>query len=259
MGTALHAAVIRALEPSQKGRRRPGGASIEQLQALIEAGADPSLARRDGLTPLGCAIKYRRKTAEEFLRSIGAPEKSQVDRTLRSKARVLDLSKDFETVYNYLARQVSAFDSKSHLGLGGPGKVKLILIGFEYAQAGWVVTVFDTRSDATPDGEWTSDIDGNALKMLHWRDIAENLIDNPLKMLGLDGTRSNLPAGSEPATLLGNMLKAVLVKARDKKLFSALPKSLSCRLAVEDFDGNYSWPLEDESESDSTACSDAEE
>ena len=42
-GTALHHAITRAVEPSQKGRRRPGGADIDQIRALLDAGADLSL------------------------------------------------------------------------------------------------------------------------------------------------------------------------------------------------------------------------
>src|SRR5262245_5750843 len=34
-GTPLYAAVGRALEPSQRGRRREGGANMDQLQALL--------------------------------------------------------------------------------------------------------------------------------------------------------------------------------------------------------------------------------
>ena len=79
VGTPLHNAIIRAVEPSQKGRRRPNGANMDQIRALLEAGADLALMNGEGkgFTPLAWAIALRRKTAEQLLREVGAPEKGR--------------------------------------------------------------------------------------------------------------------------------------------------------------------------------------
>jgi hypothetical protein len=45
----------------------------------------------------------------------------------------LDLRKDFADIYSYVADRVRNFDSKTYDGLGGPGNVKMIELGYEFA------------------------------------------------------------------------------------------------------------------------------
>jgi hypothetical protein len=241
-GTPLHHAVCVASEPSQKGRRRPGGANMDQIRALLDAGADPSLTNGEGLTPLGLAIEYRRTTAEQFLREAGAPEKGQPHPKRPKKATALDLRKDFDNIFAHLADRLRDFDPNTNSGLGGPGKVKMILLGYEYAQTGWVVLVFDTRPDAEPDGEWTSEIEGHELKMRHWRKASDANMEQSISLVLPDGSKSILPANADLATPLGDLLKGVLLKARADGLFAELPKVAGCELVVEHFDGDYGWP-----------------
>src|SRR5258708_5367744 len=79
----------------------------------------------------------------------------------------LDLRSDFAEIYAHLADLVRGFDPAGGNVLGDPGPVKMVEVGFEYSQAGWLVIVFDTRANAEPDGEWTSLIEGNELERPH--------------------------------------------------------------------------------------------
>ena len=70
----------------------------------------------------------------------------------------LDLRRDFAEIYDHLVDRVRSFNPARNDGPGKRGPVKMIQIGFEYAQSAWVVVVFDTRPDAAPDGEWNAHI-----------------------------------------------------------------------------------------------------
>jgi hypothetical protein len=154
----------------------------------------------------------------------------------------LDLRRDFAEIYSYVVDRVRGFDPATNDGPGDPGPVKMIEVGFEYAQAGWVVIVFDTRPDAGPDGEWNSHIEGNELERPHWQEAGEANMDGPINLVQLDGTETVLPVNSELAEPLGELLKAVLLKARSDGVFAALHKAANCELGVEHHEGAYGWP-----------------
>ncbi len=152
----------------------------------------------------------------------------------------LDLRRDFAEVYEHIADRVRNFDPAGGNVLGGPGPVKLVEVGYEYSQAGWVVVVFDTRPEAEPDGEWTQLIEDNMLDRPLWLAAGES--DEPVTLTDLDGTEVILPADAELAEYLGEMVKAVVVRARADGVFSELPKAVECELSVEHFSGCYGWP-----------------
>ncbi len=154
----------------------------------------------------------------------------------------LDLRRDFADIYAHLADRVRAFDPATNDGPGDPGPVKMIEVGFEYSQSGWVVVVFDTRPDAEPDGEWNSHIEGNELERPDWLAAGEANMDGPITLVQLDGTEVELPEGTELAEPLGELVKAVLLKARADGVFAALPKTADCELGIEHHDGAYGWP-----------------
>jgi hypothetical protein len=47
-------------------------------------------------------------------------------------------------------------------------------------------------------------------------------------------------------TILGDLLKSVLLRARSDGVFAHLPRSPQCELGVEEHDGNYGWPAYEE-------------
>ena len=154
----------------------------------------------------------------------------------------LDLQRDFKEIYAHLADRVRNFKPDSNDGPGVPGPVKLIEAGFNYSQGGWLAVVFDTRPNAEPDGEWNSHIDGNAFERPHWQEAGEANIDEPITVVHWDGKKKELPARTELAELLGELIKAVLLKARADGVFAKLPKAPGCELGVEHQEGHYGWP-----------------
>jgi len=158
----------------------------------------------------------------------------------RKSPPALDLRRDFADIYAHLADRVRGFDPAGGDVLGDPGPVKMVQVGFEYSQAGWLVVVFDTRPDAGPDGEWTSLIEGNELQRPLWLKAGE--ADGPITLVQLDGAEAELPAGAELAEPLGEVVKAALLKARADGVFAGLPKAPGCELGVEHFEGAYGWP-----------------
>jgi hypothetical protein len=163
----------------------------------------------------------------------------------------LDLRTEFTEIYRHLADRVRRFDPAANDGPGEGGPVAMIEVGFEYAQAAWVVVVFDTRPDAEPDGEWTLHIDGQELARPAWLAAGES--ESPLTLVHLDGREEVLPPDFELAVPFGDLLKAVLVQARADGLFAALPKAPGCELGVEHQSGAYGWPTYEERKQENLA------
>lgn len=156
----------------------------------------------------------------------------------------LDLRRDFSEILAYLVERVQNFDPDTNDGPGEAGPVKMIDVGFEYAQSAWVVVVFDTRPDAEPDGEWDSHIEGNELERPDW--LAAGEAEGPITIIELDGSEVEYPEGTELAEIFGELIKAVLLKARADGVFASLPKTPGCELGVEHSEGAYGWPMYDD-------------
>ena len=248
VGTPLHQAIVMAVEPSQKGRRRPNGANMDQVRALLEAGADLSTMNGEdkGYTPLAWAIELGRKTAEQLLREVGAPEKGRSPFGRRRKIKKLDLRKDFNEIYKHVVRRVRTYDPSTNAGPGdGTSPVHMIDLGFQCEQDGWVVLIFDTRPDAEPDGEWNSFIDENLFERRHWQDALLSLEHGPVEVVLPDGKKRKITGETEFvdfAALYGDLLKGVLLKARADGVFKFLPKAKECHMGVEEQEGRYGWP-----------------
>src|SRR5204863_4167658 len=120
--------------------------------------------------------------------------------------------------------------------------------GFAFEQSGWAVLVFDTRPDTEPDGEWNEYIEGNDLDRPGWLAAYEANEDEPVTVILPDGTKRELPPGDRNgfAEVLGDLLKAVLLTARAKGVFAALPKAPRCAMGVEEQEGGYGWPVWEE-------------
>jgi len=155
-----------------------------------------------------------------------------------------DLRQDFVEIYTHIAEQVRNFDPAGSNVLGDSGLVKMIEVGYEYEQSGWLVVVFDTRPDANPDGEWTGRIDGNELARPHWFEAGEALFEGHLiTIIQLDGTEKLMKLLFDFVDIIGEMLRVLLLKARADGLFTKIPKAPGCELGIEHFDGGYGWPM----------------
>jgi hypothetical protein len=195
-----------------------------------------------------------RKSAETFLRGVlGATgfepvlirESDDFDRGIgrghMGKTATLDLRWYFDAIYDDLRERVRGFDPTAPGGPGEPGPVRRLDVGFDYYPSGWIVIVFDTRPDAEMDGEWNSYIEGNDLELPGWGEAGEASLGGQVTLIGLDGVATTLPPESELAEPLGELLKAVLLKAGADGVFDALPKAPGFELGVEHQEGAYGW------------------
>ncbi len=156
--------------------------------------------------------------------------------------RKLNLKQEFKRVLGYVKQRIGEYSANENAGPGDPADdIVLITLGFSFEQAGWYALVFDTRPNATPDGDWQSYIDENWVEAPDWclDDVDEISIthyDDNWKM-------SKGPLDDEFfAKLFGEMLTEVLKQARVKRLFSKLPVADDCCLYVEEHEGRYGWP-----------------
>jgi hypothetical protein len=153
----------------------------------------------------------------------------------------LDLCQDAADVYEYIVSRVSAYTPTGDRGPGGTGPVKMVYAGYEFDQAGWFALVFDRRSDAGHDGEWTLYLDGNLLDRPTWvvaRNRSEVL---PIIIPGEDGLVREASARGEFGPLLGRMLVGVLQRAERDGVFAQLSRADGFRIGLEEFNGSFGW------------------
>ena len=157
----------------------------------------------------------------------------------------LDLRKDFADILTFISKRVRSFKIETNDGPGEGKVVTRIDIGYQCDQAGWVALVFDTRPRAKPDGEWNAHIAGNVLQRPKWLAAMEANGEQPIRVVMPDGIERDLPPESfdELTTILGELLRDVVLKARNDGMFESLPKARRCELGVEEHDGNYGWPV----------------
>jgi hypothetical protein len=155
-----------------------------------------------------------------------------------------DLRKEFAEVYAFVASRVKAFDPAANAGPGKGKRVSRIDIGFGVYESGWACLVFDTRRNPEPDGEWNEYIEETVLERPKWAKACEAVEAGELSLVQPDGTRRELVAGDTGGLVaaLGEMLRAVLLKARGDGVLTTLPKVARCELGVEEQDGSYGWP-----------------
>jgi hypothetical protein len=160
----------------------------------------------------------------------------------------LDLRKDFADLYRFVTERVASFDPTTNDGPGKGKRVKRIDFGYQFDQASWAALVFDTRSNAEPDGQWNAHIVANWLERPKWLAASEANEDEPILFSLPDGSKREIPPGGheEFAVILGDLLRGVLLKARSDGVFIDLPKSPRCELGVEEHDGAYGWPIFEE-------------
>ncbi len=166
----------------------------------------------------------------------------------RSVVDRLDLRTDFTEIYAHVVERVQAFDPEANDGPGEPGPVTALEFGFGFDQGGWVVLVFDTRPDAEPDGTWNDHIEGNDLERPLWTRAFNANARAAVTLVLPDGTELVVPPGGRDqfAAALGDLLKAVLLKAREDGVFADLPRAARCELGVEEQEGGYGWPAYEE-------------
>ena len=167
----------------------------------------------------------------------------------------LDLRTDAASFSAFVAHRVEVFNPATNPGPGKGKRVSRIDVGFSLFESAWGCLVFDTRRNPEPDGEWNEYIEDTVLERPRWAKACESLDEEPLTLTLPDGTRKELRAGATDQLVVafGDMLRGVLLKARDDGLFAGLPKLPRCELGVEEQDGGYGWPAYEKRGADNLA------
>jgi hypothetical protein len=93
-----------------------------------------------------------------------------VNRALYAEGSMcIDFKKDYDAIFDYIEKEFKSCNKENFIGLGlGGNELSLAHIGYDIEEKAWCSIVFDTRSDASPDGEWTKLINQNSLDLSHW-------------------------------------------------------------------------------------------
>jgi len=156
----------------------------------------------------------------------------------------LDLSNDYTDLYDFVAKRAKSFDPTTNPGPGRGQRVSRIGLGFDASDGGWACLVFDTRQNPKADIRWKESIDETGLRRPRWAKAYTALKAGPLALALHDGRKQDLPAGDTASLVaaLGELMRVVLLQARNDGAFAALPKTPRCDLAVEDQAGSFCWP-----------------
>jgi hypothetical protein len=175
---------------------------------------------------------------------------------------ILDLQKDAQKIREFFLERVKTFVPAKNDGPGKKGKpIQAVYAGYETSQAGWLALIFDTRPDASHDGEWTCHLEkaGNMFEFPHWTESLRDVSEEPLDLVQHDGEKVKIHAATKDAespatvvTAIGKTIQAVLEESRASGVFDSLPLQDDCWLGIEEFDGGFGWSS-DEAEAVSEA------
>jgi hypothetical protein len=157
---------------------------------------------------------------------------------------LIDIRKDVPDFLAYIRQRV-----KEHLAISQkqkkPKPVTRIDFGFEFGQGNWTVLVFDTREDAEPDGEWTTQIKkGTILKRPKWPVWHKLPEGEQVFFIDVKGRKVNVMKNPDEqiCKIVGDAMTDALLTARDEGVFKPLVKSKKCEMGVENMEGYYGWP-----------------
>lgn len=164
----------------------------------------------------------------------------------------LDLQADQQRIRQYIEERIARFSPTENRGPGSAdAPIAMISLGYYLEQGGYFALVFDTRSDADNDGEWTGYINANCLDFPHWPEVIEQWAEEETIDVTLpDGSASTISCISHShamiAELFGTMLRDTIISLRDDGRFAGLPLTDDAFFIIEEFDGHWGWPMYDE-------------
>lgn len=133
-----------------------------------------------------------------------------------------------------------------------------IEVGFDCDEEGWIFIHGDRRPVHEADGDWTIEMDDeNTLFMEHWVEARDARYEGEsLSLKKMDGSSVELSPIDEaeeeheeedplPAAI-GEMIRTVLLQAKDDGVFKPLTEKAPLQLCVEDFSGTWEWPEQEE-------------
>lgn len=155
----------------------------------------------------------------------------------------IDLRKDAADVQGMLANAVRSYSAKKHLPVS---RIDLIFSLGDSESTPWVHLHFDTKPGSEPDGDPTHP-DFAKLTREAWLPAVQAVCEEKtVSVVNQDGKSRKCDGGTLTETI-GQFLVDMLLEARDKGVFTELPKADSCELGVEDpTTGEFGWPAYEE-------------
>jgi hypothetical protein len=156
---------------------------------------------------------------------------------------ILDIREEVPILLEYVRNRFTSHIEKTKDESLPP--VGMIDFGFEFGQSNWVALAFDTRPNAEPDGEWTRDIDQFLLERPNWPIWPDLPEDSQVYFIDLHGEKIDVMDDPDEiiCSIVGEMLKHVLLTAREQGVFANLVRTDKCELGVENIEGFYGWPI----------------
>ncbi|MCB1052209.1 MAG: hypothetical protein KDC71_16530 [Acidobacteria bacterium] len=154
----------------------------------------------------------------------------------------IDLTEDFFLVSRALEKRIHNFDPVTNpCPEPKTDRISYILLGYQLNEWSLISIYFDGRSQSEPDGSWTLFQDKTSIEMDHWSKAM--MSDEPVTVTQISGKTTQIDANSEDfLEIFGEMLKAVLIQARNQGLLAKLPLAPDCLMGVEELDGCFGWP-----------------
>ena len=161
----------------------------------------------------------------------------------------LDLRRDLKELEDFILEKIRIYDEYENLGPGDDDDpIQRITLGYYVEQTGYVAVIFDTRPDATNDGEWTMHIeeDDNMVFVPGWEDAFNHLCDEVTVTVSLPNGKSRIldtkDDNESVATFFGEQICELVLGLKKRKIFDSLPLAKNAVLSVEDFNGLWAWP-----------------
>ena len=161
----------------------------------------------------------------------------------------INLLQDAQTFRAALEQKVAELHSET---------LSAIEVGYDCDEEGWIYIHADRRPVHEADGDWTVEMDEDqVLSMEHWIDAQDARFEGePVSLRKVDGSAVALSALDDdelerdeedpmPAAI-GEMIRSVLFQAKADGVFKPLTDKGPLQLAVEECNGAWAWPEEEE-------------
>lgn len=161
----------------------------------------------------------------------------------------LNLQTDQKILRAYIEQRIRNYGKEVNDGPGdAQSPISLVTFGYYAEQGGYVNLVFDTRQDAETDGHWTLHIENekNTQNFPEWLSACRAIYNGEVvSVTRHDGTTCDLQEsdGDEKIQgVFGDMIVDLMKQLRDDGTLLKLPLAPQAHMVLEEFDGRYFWP-----------------
>jgi hypothetical protein len=161
----------------------------------------------------------------------------------------INLLQDAQIFRAALERKVAEFQADT---------LSAIEVGYDCDDQGWIYIHADRRPVHEADGDWTIEMEEEEIvAMEHWIEAREARYEGEvLSVRKIDGTAVALSAldddeleheeNDELPAAIGEMIRSVLFEAKADGLLKPLTEKGPVQLGVEEYNGAWSWPRQEE-------------